>query len=190
MALDAGARATLLRAARQSIEHTLAGNRLSFENDNSDAVLHEKHASFVTLKRHGALRGCIGTLEATRSLLQDVIHNARAAAFQDSRFPALTQPELAGLHIEISVLSIAVPITARNRVELLQLLQPGKDGLIVQEGARRATFLPSVWESLPDADDFFDQLMQKAGLGAAYWSSSLKLFRYQTDNFGDDAALS
>lgn len=190
MALDAGARATLLRAARQSIEHTLAGNRLSFENDNADAMLHEKHASFVTLKRHGALRGCIGTLEATRSLLQDVIHNARAAAFQDPRFPALTQPELAGLHIEISVLSIAVPITACNRVELLQLLQPGKDGLIVQEGARRATFLPSVWESLPGADDFFDQLMQKAGLGAAYWSSSLKLFRYQTDNFGDDAALS
>ena len=147
MVLDANVRATLLNAALHSIEHTLIKSKLALKSSNPDPVLREQHASFVTLKRHSALRGCVGTLEAKRSLLDDVIYNARAAAFQDPRFPPLTHPELESLHIEISVLSPAEPVNARSRTELLHLLKPREDGLIVQEGARRATFLPAVWES-------------------------------------------
>ncbi|MGA9851685.1 MAG: AmmeMemoRadiSam system protein A [Gammaproteobacteria bacterium] len=189
MTLNADSRAALLMAARHSIEQTLSGSQSVFKNSKLDPVLREPQASFVTLKRHGALRGCIGTLVAQRPLLDDVIHNARAAAFEDPRFPSLTQPELESLQIEISVLSKAESITAGNRAELLCMLKRGVDGLIVQEGTRRATFLPAVWKTLPDASMFYDELMQKAGLGAGHWSSALKFFRYHTDSFSNEEQI-
>jgi len=183
MILDASARVTLLKAARQTIEHSLTGSKSTSENNSPNPLLRELLASFVTLKRHGVLRGCIGTLEPKRTLLDDVIHNARAAAFEDPRFPSLTAPELESLRIEISVLSATEPINARSRVELLLALKPHKDGLIVQEGMRRATFLPAVWSSLPDPGIFCDSLMRKAGFGIGHWSSDLKFFRYHTESF-------
>jgi len=184
--LDADTRLTLLRAACQSIEHGLTGGRYKFGDNSSNSMLRELLASFVTLKRHGVLRGCIGTLEPRHPLLDDVIHNARAAAFEDPRFPALTAPELEDLHIEISVLTAAEPIDASSRAELLLLLKPHEDGLIVQEGKRRATFLPSVWSTLTVPDIFYDALMRKAGFGTDHWSSNIKFFRYHTDSFGQN----
>jgi AmmeMemoRadiSam system protein A len=186
MALDTTTRAILLLAARQTIERNLTGSKLSFDRNGSNPLLREPRASFVTLKRHGVLRGCIGTLEPARPLLDDVIYNARAAAFNDPRFPPLTAPELESLQIEISVLSATQPINAHGRTELLQALQPGKDGLIIQEGARHATFLPAVWTSLPDPGIFYAELMKKTGLGVDHWSSAMRFFRYQTETFGQE----
>lgn len=184
MKLDSGTRTTLLMAARHSIDHHLDGREYMPDDTPANPVLRELLASFVTLKRHGVLRGCIGSLEPRRSLLHDVIANARAAAFEDPRFPPLLAPEMENLHIEISVLSTAQPISVRNRAELLLILKPHEDGLIVQDGRQRATFLPSVWSSLPDPENFYDSLMRKAGLGRDHWSSKLKFFRYQTESFG------
>ncbi|MGH8321029.1 MAG: AmmeMemoRadiSam system protein A [Gammaproteobacteria bacterium] len=186
MTIDAATRAILLKAARHSIEQAMNENLPLFKSDSLNPVLQELRASFVTLKRHAALRGCIGTLKARRSLLDDVIHNARLAAFEDPRFPPLTAPELEDLCIEIAALSKAELIKANNRTELLRALRQGEDGLIVREDAVQATFLPAVWHSLPDADCFYDELMKKAGLGAGYWSSTLKFFRYHTEHFSTE----
>ncbi len=186
MTIDAATRTILLKAARHSIEQAIIKNLPLFKNDNSNPILREPRSSFVTLKRHAVLRGCIGTLKAKRSLLDDVIQNAQLAALEDPRFPPLTVPELEDLHIEISVLSNAEPIKANNRAELLKGLKSGEDGVIVQEGALRATFLPAVWHSLPDASLFYDELMKKAGLGAGYWSSALIFFRYHTEHFSTE----
>ncbi|MGA9853919.1 MAG: AmmeMemoRadiSam system protein A [Gammaproteobacteria bacterium] len=184
--LDADTRSTLLGVAYQSIEHGVTGGRYAFEGKCLNPILRRPLASFVTLKRDGILRGCIGTSEPRRPLLDDVIHNARAAAFADPRFPSLTTPELENLHIEISVLTVAESINASSRTELFLILKPHEDGLIVQEGKRGATFLPSVWSVLSDPDIFYNALMRKAGLDANHWSSDLKFFRYHTDSFGQE----
>lgn len=186
MMLESTIRRTLLMAARQSIEQSLVGRKFAPENSISNSMLQAMLASFVTLKRLGVLRGCIGTLEPRRALLLDVIANARAAAFADPRFPPLTLPELESLHIEISVLTTPEPIRAHNRTELLLALRPYEDGLIVQEGRRRATFLPSVWSTLSDADIFYDALMSKAGFGRDHWSADLRFFRYHAECFAQD----
>ena len=185
MPLSTLTRVTLLDAARHSIRQHLDDKPAAFSHRNSDPVLHAVRASFVTLKRRGALRGCIGNLDAKQELLADVIQNAKLAAFCDPRFPPLRAAEFADLHIEISVLSESEPIAARNRDELLHALRLGIDGVIVQEGDRRATFLPAVWASLPDPREFCAQLMCKAGLGASHWSPALHFFRYQTESFSE-----
>ncbi|HKT32104.1 MAG TPA: AmmeMemoRadiSam system protein A [Gammaproteobacteria bacterium] len=183
MPLSALTRSTLLDAARHSIRQSLDGKPVAFSHRNGDPVLHAVRASFVTLKRRGALRGCIGNLDAKQELLEDVMQNAKLAAFHDPRFPPLEAAELQDLHIEISVLSGSEPVAACNRDELLHALRPGTDGVIVQEGPRRATFLPAVWASLSDPGEFYAQLMCKAGLSASHWSPALRFFRYQTESF-------
>lgn len=190
MALDATARALLLRIARQSIAQRFGDHPPVPSGDGAVPALREKRATFVTLKHHGALRGCVGVLEPLRTLLDDVVHNARAAAFHDPRFPPLGPIELPSVHISISVLSTAMPLTVRTRQELLDTLRPGADGLIVREGPLRATFLPSVWETLPQADDFVAGLLQKAGLAAGHWSPTLSFFRYRTESFCEGDRLS
>jgi uncharacterized protein len=150
-----------------------------------DPVLDELRASFVTLMRNHGLRGCIGSLEARRGLLEDVIHNAAAAAFRDPRFPPLRSAELPELEIEISVLSPSAPLPVDDRADLLRRLEPGRHGLILQEGARRATFLPAVWESLPSPEDFLSQLLLKAGLSRDHWSDRLRFFVYTTESFAE-----
>jgi AmmeMemoRadiSam system protein A len=147
------------------------------------AELQEERATFVTLTIGGALRGCIGMLEACRPLAEDVAENARAAAFDDPRFAPLSREEFARLEIHISVLSPPGEMAFRSEADLLEQIRPGVDGLILQEGGRRGTFLPSVWEELPDRTMFLMHLKMKAGLPGSYWSDTLRVFRYTAEYF-------
>jgi AmmeMemoRadiSam system protein A len=147
------------------------------------AELTEKRATFVTLTIGGHLRGCIGMLEACRPLAEDVEENARAAAFEDPRFPPLTENEFKRLEIHISVLSPPEELKFLSEKDILDQIRPGVDGLILQDGFRRGTFLPSVWQELPEKKLFLAHLKQKAGLSANYWSDTLRVFRYTTDCF-------
>lgn len=138
-------------------------------------------ASFVTLKHAGRLRGCIGSLEPLRPLVEDVMANAYAAARHDPRFPELQVWELSGLQLSVSTLGPHEPITAATREALLLALRPGVDGLVVRSGTRRATFLPAVWEQLPEPADFVDALWQKARLAPGSWPEQLELTRYHVE---------
>lgn len=144
-------------------------------------------ATFVTLTRHGVLRGCIGQLVATRSLLRDVEENAQAAAFHDPRFPPLTRAEWDGLAVEVSVLGEAHYHACPRIENALALIEPGRDGVILSAGGRRATFLPQVWAQLPQARDFLAQLQQKAGLGHA-WPADMQIGLYRVDKYVEPAA--
>ncbi|MBS1270565.1 MAG: hypothetical protein MAG794_01522 [Gammaproteobacteria bacterium] len=143
----------------------------------------EKRSTFVTLHRAGQLRGCIGALEAARSLVQDVASNAYAAAFEDPRFSPVTVDEFPELDIHVSVLSPREPLDVQSEADLLQQLRPGIDGLVLEDGDRRGTFLPAVWRSLPDARDFLAQLKAKAGFPPDYWSESIRAYRYTAEEF-------
>lgn len=187
--LDESSQRQLLDIAEASIRHGLEyGRPLSLELDNYPEELRKPGASFVTLKRQGELRGCIGALAPHRPLAEDVAENAWSAAFADPRFPPLREAEMAGLDIHISILSAAETMHFSSEAELLQQLRPGEDGLIIEEGFRRGTFLPSVWEQLPSAQLFLRHLKQKAGLPAEYWSDSLKVSRYTTHSFARQVA--
>ena len=145
--------------------------------------LMEERATFVTLTIGGRLRGCIGMLEACRPLAEDVAANACAAAFEDPRFDPLTKKEFEKLEIHISVLSPPEELTFSSEEDVLSQIRPGIDGLILQEGFRRGTFLPSVWEELPEKELFWAHLKRKAGLPTDYWSATLRVFRYTTEYF-------
>lgn len=140
-------------------------------------------AVFVTLTESGRLRGCIGSLEAHRPLGMDVEHNARAAAFSDPRFPPLRPEELDRVRVEVSLLSPAVPMQFKDESDALAQLRPGVDGVILEYGRYRATFLPQVWEQLPQPDVFMAHLKQKAGLSGDFWQQALRLSRYGVDKF-------
>lgn len=140
--------------------------------------LHEKGASFVTLTQNQQLRGCIGTLEAHRPLLIDVKANAEAAAFRDPRFSPLAEAELAHTKIEISLLSAMQAMAFYDEHDALAQLQPGIDGIVFVFGRYRSTFLPQVWEQLPDAGVFMAHLKHKAGLQPEFWDDEVKLYRY------------
>jgi AmmeMemoRadiSam system protein A len=179
-------RRILLALARKSIEHGLReGRPIPVDPSDYPAVLAEWRAAFVTLHDRGALRGCIGHLQAIQPLVLDIAENAFAAAFRDPRFPPLTEPELADLAIEISVLSPSEPLTFGSEDELLQMIEPGRDGLILEAGSARGTFLPTVWESLPQPRDFLRHLKQKAGLRPDYWSDDIRISRYRTESFSE-----
>jgi len=140
-------------------------------------------AVFVTLTLAGRLRGCIGSLEAQRSLGRDLEHNARAAAFSDPRFPPLAHAELAKVKVEVSILTPAIPLAFADEADALAQLRPGVDGVILEYGWHRATFLPQVWEQLPEPRVFMSHLKQKAGLSADFWASDLRLSRYGVEKF-------
>jgi len=177
-------RDTLLAIARQSIDHGLShGRPLPVDADDYPAPLQALRATFVTLHENGQLRGCIGTLEAHRPLVEDVADNAFSAAFRDPRFAPVSAAERDRLDLEISVLSPATPMQFDSEQDLLQQLRPGIDGLVLEDGPYRGTFLPSVWEQLPDPVDFLRQLKRKAGLSVDHWSPSLKVSRYVTESF-------
>lgn len=135
-------------------------------------------ATFVTLMKNNQLRGCIGSLEAYRPLATDVAENACSAAFCDPRFRPLLNDELAQTRIEVSLLRPAEPFEFLDETDAVNCLCPGIDGLILTYGNRRATFLPQVWESLPDPRHFMEQLKLKAGLPADFWDESITLARY------------
>jgi len=148
--------------------------------------LDEPAATFVTLTLHGQLRGCIGSLEAHRSLYDDVTHNARAAAFGDPRFPPLAADEFPAVRIEVSVLTAPQPLQFSSEADALRRLRPGIDGVILQYGRRRATFLPQVWEQLPEPREFLAHLKQKAGLPADFRADDMRLAVYQVEKFQAD----
>ncbi|MBV1786561.1 AmmeMemoRadiSam system protein A [Marinobacterium sp. D7] len=137
---------------------------------------------FVTLTSHGRLRGCIGTLEPVRSLGRDLIENARNAAFSDPRFSPLERNELGDIELEVSVLTPALQINVDTEAELLAELRPGVDGVIVEEEGCRATFLPTVWEQLPEPQEFIAALRSKAGLSPFAWSDRMRWYRYETQH--------
>jgi hypothetical protein len=181
--------AALLRVALASIESGLeTGTPLLVNPEDYPAVLSNRRASFVTLKQNGELRGCIGSLEPVSSLVEDVARNAFAAAFRDPRFPALAAAELQDLDIGISVLGPTEPVEFGSEAELLDRLRPGMDGLVLRDGHHRGTFLPAVWESLPQPADFLGHLKQKAGLPGDYWSDTLEIGRYTTQSFASGVA--
>ncbi|MFO7640110.1 MAG: AmmeMemoRadiSam system protein A [Candidatus Competibacteraceae bacterium] len=183
-------RATLLDLARSSIQYGLRHHCvLEVNPDAYPATLRPPRATFVTLEIGGQLRGCIGALAAYQPLVQDVAAHAYAAAFEDPRFPALREDEFPKLDLHISVLSPPEPLRFSSEEELLAQLRPGVDGLIIHFQTYRATFLPAVWEHLPDPHVFLSQLKLKAGLPLDFWSPELRAERYTAEYFGDaDAA--
>ncbi len=180
-------RQRLVDIARGSLRHGLLhGSPLKVDPSGLDATLSSPGASFVTLHRHGQLRGCIGSLEPYQPLAADVAQNAFSAAFRDPRFPPLDESESGDLTVEISVLGTPEEIIFSSEQDLLNQLRPGIDGLILEERGRRGTFLPSVWESLPQPAEFLRQLKLKAGLPVDYWSDDIRVWRYTTESFGDE----
>lgn len=177
-------RSTLLSVARQSIQHGLEnGQALKVRLEDFDPELQDMRAAFVTLNKNNQLRGCIGHLQAVQPLVTDVAENAYAAGFRDPRFPKLAHDELVLLDLHISVLSPAEPMVFTSEEHLLEQIRPGIDGLILRDGRYQGTFLPSVWESLPTVDMFWEQLKRKAGLPTTHWSESLTVARYTTESF-------
>lgn len=174
----------LHETAYLSIEQGLHnGEAFTPELSDFEGDLAEKAATFVTLKINDELRGCIGILEPLRPLIVDVAHNAYAAAFNDRRFDPVSKDELEHLSIHISVLNTPEEMSFDSEQDLIDQLQPGKDGLIIEDDGSRATFLPSVWESVNDKTEFLNHLKQKAGLPANYWSGRLRAKRYGVESF-------
>lgn len=174
----------LLQLARQSIEHGLVRcSPLPVKTEEFPQELQRDGAVFVTLHKNNDLRGCVGNLTAHQPLICDVADNAFAAAFRDNRFPVVAGEEVNQLQIEISVLTPAEPIAFSSESGLLDAIEPHVDGIVLQDGNFRSTFLPSVWAQLPDKREFLQHLKLKAGLGIDYWSQSLRFFRYRTISF-------
>ena len=171
----------LLKIARESIAHGLKTATPSMPSEALPSEFQEHRATFVTLEIKGQLRGCIGMLEPLRPLAEDVAENAFAAAFQDSRFPPLASREFSALEISISILSPPEPLSFSSEEDLLKQIRPEIDGLILQEGLHRGTFLPAVWDQLPNTKTFFEHLKQKAGLPLGYWSNTLRISRYTAE---------
>lgn len=142
-------------------------------------ILREVRATFVTLERKGRLRGCIGRIEAVVPLVEDISEHAVAAAIHDPRFGPVQPNEIPEIVLAISILTPPEPLPIQGEAELLKKLVPGEDGLILQEGRRRATFLPSVWDELPDPALFVQHLKMKAGWSPSYWSDAIRVQRYR-----------
>jgi AmmeMemoRadiSam system protein A len=172
----------LLPIARASIASRFG---LQLEADEQENFLFEPGASFVTLQLAGKLRGCIGSLEATRTLLLDVKANAQAAAFRDPRFPPLAAGELDRMRIEVSLLSALQPIEFADEGEAASALRPEEDGVVLAWGEKRGTFLPQVWETIPRPLVFLAELKRKAGLPADFWAGDLKLYRYTVEKWSE-----
>ncbi len=210
MSLNKEHQQRLLDLAKSSIQHGLqTGRALKVNLADFPDELKEHRATFVTLHKNHELRGCIGVLEAIRPLAKDIVENAFLAAFKDPRFPPLTDDEFAELEIHLSILTPAEPVSFTSEQDLITQLQPGIDGLILEEpviydlanrheqlppridglilekSRRRGTFLPSVWEQLPEPKQFLRHLKQKAGLAPDYWSENIRIYRYRTEMIGE-----
>lgn len=186
--------AALLALARQAIEQViLPGRSGQAEDSQGNAATEDQEglqawgASFVTLTCNGQLRGCIGTTQPWRPLKEDVQANAVAAALKDTRFPPLQAQEWSQTRVEVSVLSPLEPMAFDNEAQALAQLRPGVDGLVLTSGRHRATFLPQVWEQLPDPALFLAQLKRKAGLSTHFWSPDLRLERFTVTKWKEPA---
>lgn len=176
---------TLLRMAREAMEYAVRGKKPPPPDPSAlTPGLREQGASFVTLTIHGQLRGCIGALEAYQPLADDVREHAVAAALEDPRFPQVREDELGRIQVEVSRLTRPVPLEYTDADDLLTKLRPHVDGVILKDGYRRATFLPQVWEKLPDPSEFLDNLCWKMGAGRDRWRRRhLEVLVYQVDEF-------
>ncbi|PCK07402.1 MAG: AMMECR1 domain-containing protein [Alteromonadaceae bacterium] len=173
-------RRLLTSLAWQSIEIGMTHHRpLSVGVEEYPVPLQSKTAAFITIKIDGVLRGCMGSLEAKRPLVQDIVENAFAAAFRDTRFSPLTHAELDEISIELSLLTEMQALDIANEQGLKNILRPNIDGLMIQEGNKQATFLPQVWQEIPDCETFIQQLKREAGLSDSHWSDNIKCWRYQ-----------
>lgn len=172
----------LLDICKKSIkEGFITGRNLQVKPADFSEVLQQSGASFVTLEIDGELRGCIGSIIANKSLIEDIAQNAYSSAFSDSRFPPLTQEEFQNLDIAISLLSAPSQMTFDGEEDLLSQIEQDVDGLIIKDGYYRAVYLPSVWEQLPDKRLFLNSLKQKAGLWPDYFSNTFEAFRFRTE---------
>ena len=184
VAFSQSERFALREIALRSVESAAHGAPLLDVDPDSHAPrLRAPGASFVTLRREGELRGCVGRLEAVEPLVRDVARSAHRAACADTRFVRVLPHELAGIELKISVLSPLEPLRVASEAELLAALRPGVDGLVLREGVRGATFLPAVWESLSEPQEFLRELLRKAGLPDRYWSPTLRFERYTSFEF-------
>jgi AmmeMemoRadiSam system protein A len=176
----------LLRLARSSIAYGLDHDKpVPVELDGLPVALLEPAATFTTLRLDKKLRGCCGTLEAAHPLATDVARTAFQAAFRDLRFNPLARNELGSIRLEVSVLSPLEVLPVTDEEDLLDSLVPGTDGLVIVEGERRATFLPKVWESLPEPRQFLTALKNKCGLPGDYWSERLEFLLYRTTSYAE-----
>ena len=183
-ALSGRQRDQLLTICHQSLSHAVThGTPLPLSVADFEPPLTAHRATFVTLRIEGELRGCMGSSEAVRPLVEDVAHNAYAAGFLDPRFPALAATEIDSLDFHISVLSELQEMSFSSEEDLLRQVRPGIDGLLIQGEHRRGTLLPSVWDMLGEPRRFLRELKAKAGLAPDYWSDSLRVFRYTTESF-------
>lgn len=178
-------RQTLIRMAREAVERGVKGDKLiPLDQATLPPHLRENGASFVTLTLRGELRGCIGGLEPRKPLAEDVREHAVAAALEDPRFPPVSERELDGIKIEVSRLTRPLPLEYRDADDLLSKLRPHVDGVILSEGLRRATFLPQVWEKIPDPGEFMNNLCNKLGVNAGLWRKKhLNVLIYQVEEF-------
>jgi AmmeMemoRadiSam system protein A len=178
-------RQTLLRLARSAMERAVRGERAPEpEPDTITGRLREPGASFVTLTIQGQLRGCIGALEPSQALVEDVREHARAAALEDPRFLPVQPDELDDIEIELSRLSMPEDLAYTDASDLLDKLRPGVDGVILRDGSHRATFLPQVWEKIPDKAAFLENLCMKMGAPADLWRRRhLDVRTYQVEEF-------
>ena len=145
-----------------------------------------KGASFVTLKLNGKLRGCIGSLTPERAIAIDLAENAHSAAMHDTRFKPLSKDELQKIDFSISLLTDFEKIEYTSYDDLLDKIKPGEDGILINDGERKGIFLPSVWDLIPNKDDFITQLKIKAGLSPSYWSDEMKIFKFKTVEIKND----
>ena len=179
-------KAFLIRLARSAIEAALdAGQKEAIPDDVSPALL-KKGGCFVTLHKKGALRGCIGTIEPVQSLVKSVEENAVNAAFKDPRFSSLNSEELSDIDLEVSVLSVPQKLIFKDPEDLKRQLKPGIHGVILSRGWQRSTFLPQVWDQLPDPELFLRHLCEKAGLHGDCWQDpKIEIEVYEASYFSD-----
>jgi len=178
----------LIEIARKSIEEELRGEKL-VERDKivrEYPWLAKPGAAFVTLNENRQLRGCIGSIVAHRPLIDDLIHNAKAAAFSDPRFSPVRPEELGKLEIEISLLTPPKELEYSHKTDLKEKIRPGIDGVILRLGNYQATYLPSVWEQIPDFDTFFATLCQKAGLAPNCLDAHPVIYTYQAEKIKEN----
>lgn len=176
----------LLNLARHTILEELGCASKPAKQLNKAAKLLQKECrgTFVTLHKHGQLRGCIGNIEPVKSIFQSVKDNAAHAAFNDSRFSPLSEDEVEEIEIEVSILTKPEKLDYKNANDLVSKLRPGIDGVIVSKDRHKSTFLPQVWDNLKKPEDFLEQLCLKAGLPMDSWASdSLDIFTYQVQFF-------
>ena len=181
---------TLLRLGRAAMERAVRGEKLApLDEATLSPHLHEQGSSFVTLTIDGQLRGCIGGLEARQSLAEDVRQHAVAAALEDPRFPPVTQDELNGIQIEVSRLTRPHPLEYKDAEDLLSKLRPHVDGVILRDGMyHRGTFLPQVWEKIPDPAEFLNNLCYKMGVSKNLWRNKhLDVLTYEVEEFHEPA---